>query len=172
MGYQTTFEGHFSLDRKLEPQHAAYLRAFNGTRRMRRDASLAEKFSDPVRVAAGLPVGVDGGYYVGSTKDHGQRHDSSILDYSGPPAGQPELWCKWEPTPDDTGIQWDGVEKFYDYVERLEYLIVHFLEPWGYRISGEVTWDGEEHGDFGTIRIVDGRPVRMSPTWGTQLSKG
>lgn len=166
MGYTTTFEGHFTLDRKLAPAHAAYLRAFNGTRRMRRDSNIALGFADPVRINAALPIGVDGGYYVGSAgDDRGQRQDRSVLDYNGPPSGQPGLWCKWEPTPDDTGIQWDGVEKFYDYVEWLEYLIVHFLEPWGYRISGEVTWQGEEHVDFGTIRIVNGRPVKMPRQW-------
>ena len=50
---------------------------------------------------------------------------------------------------------WDGSEKFNKYVEWLEYLIEHFLGPWGYRLNGKVTWAGEDESDVGTIVIVD-----------------
>lgn len=60
-----------------------------------------------------------------------------------------------------TAIEWDGGEKFYNYVEWLEYLMGNFLIPWGYRLSGVVTWSGDHRGDEGSI-IVDGNKIRVS----------
>jgi hypothetical protein len=71
------------------------------------------------------------------------------------------LWCKWEP--DDTGeyIGWEGGEKFYDYVEWLQYLIDHFLKPWGIAIAGVVRYQGERKDDFGVVLCEDGIVKRM-----------
>lgn len=139
----------------LEPAHAAYLHAFSDTRRMRRDASRAALFPDPIREAVGLPIGPEGAYFVGGRDDFGQGEDESILDYNDPPYGQPGLWCQWIPSKDRTAIVWSGAEKFYYYVEWLEYLIEHFLGPWGYLLNGEVDWQGEEEEDRGTITVVE-----------------
>lgn len=57
MGYTTTFKGKFDLDRPLAPEHKAYLDAFAGTRRMKRESAKTEQRPDIVRVFAGLPVG-------------------------------------------------------------------------------------------------------------------
>jgi hypothetical protein len=58
------------------------------------------------------------------------------------------LWCQWIPTDDKTTIVHDGGEKFYNYVEWLEYLIQHFLKPNGYILNGEVEGQGETMGDY------------------------
>lgn len=76
-------------------------------------------------------------------KDHRDEH------------GMPGYYCQWIPTEEGTSLEWDGNEKFYDYVEWLEYLIEHFLQPWGYTVNGEVTWQGEDVGDLGTIYVGD-----------------
>jgi hypothetical protein len=47
-------------------------------------------------------------------------------------------WCQWVPSADGTRSCWDGQEKFYCWEEWLKYLIEHSLEPWGYRLNGEV----------------------------------
>ena len=153
MGYTTDFNGEFALNRPLTKEHSIYLHKFSETRRMRRNASMTQYRYDSVREAAGLPVGRDGCYFVGERGYAGQDHGSDILDYNNPPAGQPGLWCQWEPTDDDTGIHWNGAEKFYDYVAWLEYLITHFLGPWGYKLNGEVEWQGEEMSDRGVIVV-------------------
>jgi hypothetical protein len=153
VGYHTHFEGLFRLDRPLAPEHKAYLEAFCHTRRMRRNAKKASQLPDPVRESARLPIGPQGGYFVGGGGWKGQDEDNSILDYNRPPWGQPGLWCQWIPTEDGNAIHWDGGEKFYDYVEWIGYLIEHFLLPWGYRLSGEVLWEGEEFEDRGVIAI-------------------
>lgn len=156
MGYTTTFIGKFTLDKPLKPEHAAYLRAFAGSRRMKRNPAIAETLPDPVRLAASLPIGEEGGYYVGGADaDFGQARDASVTDYNRAPIEQPSLWCQWIPTKDGNGIEWDEGEKFYCYVEWLEYLIAHFLAPWGYLLNGDVYRDGEDPDDFGRIRVTD-----------------
>jgi hypothetical protein len=155
MGYTTEFTGSFAIDRPLSPEHAAYLRQFSGTRRMKRVSDKTEAFPDPVRHAVGMPVGIDGGYFVGGSGWAGQGQDSSIVDYNRPPSGQPGLWCKWEPNEDGTAIEWNGHEKFYEWEAWLRYLVEHFLRPWGYTLNGEVEWEGEDQGDVGKIVVTD-----------------
>ncbi len=137
----------------LTPEHAAYLKQFNRTRRMRRAPKEAKLLPDPHRKAVGLPLGKEAGYFVGCGGNLGQDEDESVLDYNSPPAGQPGLWCQWAPTEDGTAIVWDGGEKFYDYVAWLTYLIAHFLAPWGYVLNGQMTWQGEEKTDRGVISV-------------------
>jgi hypothetical protein len=137
----------------LVPEHAAYLLKLSETRRMRRDSTVAKTLPDPVREAAGLPIGEEACYFVGGSGFGGQDRDSSILDFNRPPKGQPGLWCKWIPNEDGSAIIWSGAEKFYDYVEWIEFLIEHFLGPWGYFLDGEMNWAGEYEGDRGRIRL-------------------
>ena len=85
----------------------------------------------------------------------GQEQDASLVDFNFTPASQPGLWCQWTPTEDGTAIVWDGGEKFSRYVSWLGYILNHFLIPWGYRLNGKVTWQGESPRDVGTITVVD-----------------
>jgi hypothetical protein len=82
------------------------------------------------------------------------------------PASVVGLYCQWIPSDDGAIIEWDGGEKFYNYVEWIEYLVHNILDPKGpfwtepalsqrYVLSGEVTWQGEGWDDKGMIRIVD-----------------
>ena len=157
MGYTTDFEGSFKLDKPLAPEHLEYLKLFAQTRRMARDADIAAGMPDPVRIAAGLPIGDQGGYYIGDTEDYGQTDDASVLHYNDPPEAQPGLWCQWVPVGGGTLIEWDGNEKFYYYTQWIIYIIIHFLEPWGYVLSGEVRWWGEESTDLGMIEVVNNK---------------
>lgn len=152
MGYTTEFKGRFTLDKPLSQEQADYLRQFNETRRMRRNAHKVEKLADPKRIAVGLPLGgPEAPYFVGGLGFAGQENDASVLDHNSPPNGQPGLWCQWVPTEDRTGIEWDGGEKFYDYEEWIQYLIDHFLKPWGYALTGRVSWRGESFDDRGVL---------------------
>jgi len=167
MGYTTYFEGEFKFDKPLKPEHKAYLEAFASTRRMKRSELRVAERPDPIRVAAGLPVGVDGGYFVGAEGFMGQEGAGfdaqeekarlGIVNYNEPPMGQPGLWCQWVPKADGTAIVWDDGEKFYSYVEWLKYLIDHFLGPWGYKLNGEVEWSGEERDDRGLLIVRDNK---------------
>lgn len=154
MGYSTDFSGSFKLDRPLKPEHKAYLEAFSGSRRMKRNAKKAEKLSDSVRIAAGLPIGIQGEYFVGNAECYfGQDNDESVVEYNDPPDTQPSLWCQWIPSEDGESIEWDGSEKFYSYIEWIKYIITNFLKPWKYKLNGSVKWQGEEMNDRGIITV-------------------
>jgi hypothetical protein len=131
---------------------------------MERRASLTEKRPDPVRLAVGLPVGEEGGYFVGAVGYRGNedapgwlikrsQEAVDLVDYNYPPAGQPNVWCQWVPTEDRGGIEWDQGEKFSNYTGWLMYLIAHFLKPWGYVLSGTVEYRGRRADDFGRIVV-------------------
>lgn len=225
MGYQTYFSGEFAVTPQLTGEHAAYLTAFASTRRIARDEVKVAELPDEIREAVGLPVGVDGAYFVGATAPFGQDIDGdSVLDSNSPPGHllkgfiiperevtpeeleamgtygfyadplgplcaqgndhrvcgddgevssphgcaygisrlplapedrQPGLWCQWVPVDSGNALAWDEGEKFYEYIEWLDYLIRHFLGPWGYKLNGQVGWDGEESGDQGLIVVKD-----------------
>ena len=150
MGYTTEFAGRFNLDRPLTPEHATYLNRFNQTRRVQRNAELAETLPDSTRLAVNLPIGIEGEYFVGSNEK-----DASIINYNAPPKSQPGLWCDWKPTVDHRGIEWDGMEKFYYYTEWLEYYLKNFIIPWGYTLNGTISWQGEDETDQGEIMVKD-----------------
>ena len=144
MGYTTEFTGRFDFDRPLDDSTFAFLVKFNQTRRVKR------RFKDD-------KYGVDGEFFVLGLGDFGQAEDPSVVDYNSPPSTQPGLWCQWQPVRGEDGepdyIEWDGGEKFYEYVEWLEYLIKSVLAPKGYVLNGEVKWQGEDMDDRGLITV-------------------
>jgi hypothetical protein len=150
MGYNTEFDGAFTVTPALKEEHREYLARFAESPRVRRDETLAGKLYDPTRKLAGLPVGRDGAYVVAGDWNSVGR-DRSIRDQSNPPAGQPSVSCQWTPSEDGATLAWSGEEKFYEYTRWLDYLIEHFLKPWGYSLDGEVRWRGEDFDDMGTI---------------------
>jgi hypothetical protein len=163
MGYTTEFKGSFSFDREVEQRHADYINAFSRTRRMLRNAEIAKGFPDPIREQTGLPIGPDGAYYVGSTDNWGQNNDASVIEHNSS-GRQPGLWCQWVVSEDRKHLQWDGGEKFYNYIEWLEYLIEHFFEPWGYKLQGIVKWRGEDFDDYGSLIVVNNMVTTESDT--------
>jgi hypothetical protein len=116
MGYTTEFNGRVRISPPLNSYEIAYLRQFAGSRRMDR---------------------ARGPYFVGGPGLFGQGGGPDIRDYNHPSAGQPGLWCNWEPTDDGTAIKWNGVEKFYDSQEWMTYLIDTFLKR-GAVLAGEL----------------------------------
>jgi len=155
MVYDTNFSGNFTLDRPLDKIHRKYLQAFSDNRHMKRDRLKAILLPDPLRKAVGYPIGVDGEFFVGGLGDYGQQHDHSVINYNTAPASQPGLWCHWQPDEHGTVIQWDSAEKFCNYIEWLQYLIENFISRWGYKLNGDVYWNGEDDNDSGTLSIKD-----------------
>jgi len=147
MGYTTDFEGEFKVNKRVDKKTYDLLVGLASTRRMKRK---------------GLPAkyGIDGEFYIEDKEDFGQTHDPAqgeIVDYNTPPSTQPALWCQWEIKEDRKTIQWDGGEKFYEYVEWIEYLIERVLQPKGYVVNGDVKYQGEEIDDRGIIIIRDNK---------------
>ncbi|MCU0541931.1 MAG: hypothetical protein MUE44_07025 [Oscillatoriaceae cyanobacterium Prado104] len=157
MGYTTTFDGIFHLNKRLFDSEVLYLLEFSRTRRMKRNPAILQAVPDPARTAVGLPLGEEGCYFVNEKWD--EDSEISIVNYNRPPKSQPGLWCQWIPTDDGGGIQWNGGEKFYYYVEWLQYIINHFIEYWGYALDGEVNWQGETAGDRGMIWVANNQII-------------
>ena len=154
MGYTTYFDGRFNIEPTLRPEHRVYLEHFHLSRRMKRDAAKTVLIPDKARKATRLPIGLDGGYFVGAQDNSGQAETVDVVDFNSPGGEQPSLWCDWQPNEEGTAIVGPEEEtKFYEYEKWIEYLIEHFLAPWGYNLNGEVTWSGEEDGDIGKIRV-------------------
>jgi hypothetical protein len=174
MGYTTDFEGSFSLSRPATEKEKDYINLFGDTRRMKRDVN---KLMELFKGEHGYPFakdntpeaiyGNEGEYFAREDGESGQYHDKSIIDFNLAPGqetfgrhstnGQPGLWCQWRLNDDGTELEWDDSEKFYSYVEWLQYLITHFFEPWGIKLNGEVEYQGEESGDFGKIISTDNK---------------
>lgn len=161
MGYTTIFEGHFTINPALNEEQVTYLNQFCNTRRMKRDAKLTEKLIDVYRTKIDLPVGVDGEFYVG-----GDENSNDILDHNHPPSNQPGLWCDWQPNENGTILEWNESEKFYRYIEWLQYLIEKFFNPWGNILNGKVKFQGETRSDKGTIVIKDNVIIKPKATKG------
>lgn len=81
---------------------------------------------------------------------HDTRHDDEEK--------YPSIWCQWV-ADDGLGLEWDQGEKFYNYVEWLEWLIKEFFEPRGIKLNGEVWWYGEERDDMGKIIVNDNQVI-------------
>lgn len=157
MGYTTEFIGKFELNKELEPELREYINRFSYVRHMKRDnEKIKEIFPEWKKLCYKGELGIEGEYFVMNSECFGQENTKDILDYNQQPRTQPGLWCQWIiPEDDYATIVWDGGEKFYSYVEWLEYLIENFLKPNGYIVNGTVYFDGEAPQDAGSIIVKD-----------------
>ena len=155
MVYRTSFEGSFLLDKPLQQKYRAYLKKFSQTRRVKCFAEQLATYPDPLREAVGLPVGPEGAYFVGKNLGYEDPvvFEDDTSRFLVPPQSQPGFWCKWTPTEDGTAIVHNGHGDFYFYVEWLQYLLVHFLIPWGYTLNGTVYWRGSDEHDYGCVVV-------------------
>jgi len=141
MGYNSEFKGGFLLNKALDDVTFNFLNKLANTRRMARKVD--------------AKYGVQGEFYVDGTGDSGQGREPNVIDFNVAPRTQPGLWCQWVPTEDRRGIEWDGGEKFYAYIQWIEYIISKVLAPRGYVLNGNVKWRGEDFDDTGVIEIHD-----------------
>ncbi len=142
------FLGSLVLDKPLISEQQEYLQSFSKTKRMKRDAIKAALLPDPIRNKVFLDIGEEGGYYVG-----GEEDDDSIVKKSLPPVEQPTLWCKWCPSDSGKSIVWSG-NKFFGYIEWLEYIIEHFLITWGREVSGMIDIRNDQDTSLGYLKVI------------------
>jgi hypothetical protein len=73
------------------------------------------------------------------------------------PNGKPSIWLQWEITEENGKyfLIWDEGEKFYNYVEWLEYVIKYVFKGWGLKLNGSFEWRGDEWEDTGQIIVKD-----------------
>ena len=56
----------------------------------------------------------------------------------------PGYYCQWITNDCGTELSWDGNERFYGYVEWLEYLCKNMINPDGSKLMGNVCWRGDD----------------------------
>lgn len=155
MGYHTDFNGSLSFNREVTPQMEEYINRFSATRRMPRDVEkIKEIYPNWKELCFFGELGDKGEYFAPMSSEYGQEEDDSIIDYNAyNERVQPGLWCQW--VIEDNELTWDGGEKFYNYIEWLEYMIEHFFKPLNYILNGEIEWQGEDSSDRGVIVVED-----------------
>lgn len=159
MGYTTEFSGSFTPNRPFTEEETNFLNRFSSTRRMKRNVFKIIELEPDFKNGFNGSYGDEGEYYIGGEswgyENHieGNASRVSIISYNENPKNQAGFWCRW--IIEDGEIVWDGGEKFYNYVEWLQYIIDNFLSVWGIVINGEVTYEGEDLDDFGKIIVVD-----------------
>lgn len=154
MGYSTDFSGEFTLSRPLTDREASYIRTFSGTRRMKRDVAVLQSLYGGQHGLNG-DYGQEGEYFAFDDGNFGQQNDKSIINYNEKPTSQPSLWCGWTIGQDSNSIVWNEQEKFYGYIEWLQYIIDRFLIPIGVTANGSMKWQGEDMDDRGKILVKD-----------------
>jgi hypothetical protein len=139
MGYTTDFSGTIEVKfNDAEKCDFVYrtINELNQTRRVKRNVD-SERY------------GIEGEFYFGQ--------EDNIVDYNIPPLTQPSLYLGWQAitTSDPTmlEIQWDGNEKFYEYIAWMKYLIEKLIKPNGGTANGDIKWWGEDSDDMGMIKV-------------------
>lgn len=152
MGYQTWFTGGLEFDKPVSEKLKNYINDFSRVRHMKRDNEMIKTiYPDWEEKCFNGNLGEEGEFFIGGAGFMGQDEDKSIILYNTPSKTQPGLWCQW--IIEENELVWDQGEKFYDYVEWLKYLIDKFIAPSGYKLNGEIEFQGEDADDFGTIRV-------------------
>lgn len=155
MGYTTEFYGSLKFNKPVTEELKNYINKFSSTRRMQRDVEGIKKlYPNWKELCFNGELGNEGEYFVGGEGFMGQGKETTIINYNRPPITQPSLWCQW--IINEYGeLAWDENEKFYSYIEWLEYLINNFFKPLGYVLNGEIEFQGDDMNDFGTIVVTD-----------------
>ena len=149
MGYSTDFMGEVEIKPQPTEKIKNFVNELARTRRMKR------------RLPEGL-YGVEGEFCVTGGENHiGDGKDDTVMDHNSPPSTQPGLWLQWiiEEAGHDGNyvLRWDQGEKFYEYIEWMEYLIYKIFAPNGYVLNGEIDWRGEEFYDTGRISVKNNK---------------
>ena len=85
------------------------------------------------------------------------KYPDECKKYTSTPDTIPNSYLQWTPTEDGTGYEWDGAEKFYDYVHWLRWVVKHYMIPHDLVLNGKLRWQGEEIDDSGYIVVVDNK---------------
>ena len=143
MCFSITFFGEFTLNKPLTPAQTTYLRKFADTPRLARKVDIVSTIKDPLREAVNLPLGEEGEYFTGENRYEPYENQKPTLlhspyEKSTQPKTQPSQYCCWGPNENGTAITWTMHDDSKTYDNWLEYIIQHFLTPWGYTLNGQI----------------------------------
>ena len=156
MGYNTDFTGCIKINKPVDENTKNILFGLNNTRRMKRNVNkLAEILNISLEECVNK-YGEEGEFYFIDDNEMGQSHTKDITNFNEPPTSHPGLWCNWRLNEKNNTIEWDEMDKFYDFIEWMEYL-VNILSNRGYILNGKISWEGEDRDDTGTITVENNK---------------
>lgn len=153
MGYTTKFYGKFEFNKPVSFELATYINTFSSVRHIKRNNfKIMERYPQWYEMCFHEKLGSEGEFFIGNTE---YTNDPSVIDYNHQPRNQPGLWCQWIVSEDHKYLMWDGSEKFYNYIEWLDYIMTNFIEPDEnqYLLNGNVLWRRDDFSDIGVISI-------------------
>ena len=152
MGYTTYFNGGFYFNKEVDEKLKEYIDKYSYTRHMSYDTSLIkEKIPFWRAFTLNGDLGKNGALIADKQRLLDDFHGEFVKDYNDNGVC-PGLWSHW--VIEDNQLVWDEGEKFYNYIEWLEFYITHFFEPYDLVLNGVAYFYGEERGDCGYI-IID-----------------
>ena len=155
MGYTTTFSGAFYFESPVPEKIIKYINDFSRTRHMKRSNKIIREIYPEWKLRSwNGSLGKNGEYFL-DVDSNVWAADSSVLDINSNPKFQPGLWCHWIISDDGKRLGWDGAEKFYSYIEWLDYLIENFFCSSDLILNGTVEWQGEDEDDKGSIIVSE-----------------
>lgn len=170
MGYTTWFNGSLTFNKPVTEELKTYINQFSNVRHMKRDVDkIKELYPNWIDNCYKGNLGYEGEYFVGGCGTFGCSYNEDVTDYNCPPLGVPGLWCQWIINDDDE-LEWDGNEKFYDYVEWIDYLINKIFEPEGYILNGTIEFEGEDRDDRGYIKVTNNIVERIYDDGNTTIN--
>lgn len=89
--------------------------------------------------------------------NYDSKDDGYYATFTDTPETIPDAYLQWQPTEDGEGLEWNGGEKFYEYIHWLRWLVKHYFKPRDIVLNGQIQWQGEEIGDVGIIKVVDNK---------------
>ena len=154
MGYSTDFNGEIKISPKLKANDKEFLDKFFQIRHMKRDMSKLKGISKN----AIKQLGKHGCFYLMDYDNFNEMFDDKTIINVNNSGDMPSTYCNLEIVEDngESFVQWNGSEKTYGVNEEngwFTWLIDNFFKPNGYVLNGEMTWQGEEDDDIGTIKI-------------------
>ena len=167
MGYTTWFSGKLIPNKPFSKKFIKFINDFSETRHEPRDIEkLKAKDVNWAQNCLEGNMGPYGLYYVGPEDTcKGVIDFESIIDLNSYTPEElaeirkkwtaPGYWCDWHINEKTGVVEWNDSEKFYNYIEWLKFLVDNFFEPAGYKLNGEIFWEGEEREDIGVIVVKD-----------------
>lgn len=79
------------------------------------------------------------------------KHKEGLLNGYQCPGG----YCQWCVNQNLDAIVWDSGEKFYSYIEWLQYIVDAILKPAKIKLTGQMIYQGDSPEDRGYILVED-----------------
>lgn len=160
--------GVLTLSRPLTDDEYYYLAALALNKRMKRKRPLVQMMidkqalEDPFRNEVGLPLGMDGCFFVGNRGEAFDEFDTSVINKEAPPRGCPGSWVSWVPSVENRSKLVLSGKKEQHAGRWAKFLVEKlFSKHWGITASGVVTYsqvDGK--GLINTqLTIINGKTV-------------